>query len=155
MRKIIKESVLKVSPENETKSRVSRASPWILVVVVLALSLLTAVMPAASAGKLPASAAITSLNTACSGISVTGTGSYQAGIGRSDFVLIDTTKDPFTNLVDSKYFYYSQPRPKQVTESWSSTVPLTPGTQYRVFFHVWDNSGMLEALARTDFTCGS
>ena len=121
------------------------------------LLFLVATMPATAqaATKVETSAAIVSLTTSCSGISVTGTGSYQQGIGRVTFVLIDLTKDPYSNLVDSKYIYYSKPLPKQVTETWNSTVSLTPGTTYRVGFDIWDYAGWRVQLAldRRDFTC--
>ncbi len=125
----------------------------IIITAVLATFVL-AVMPTVQAANLQTSAAIIYLDPACSGISVTGTGTYQPGIGRSDFMLIDMTKDPFHNYVDSKNFYYSPPLPKQVTESWGSTVSLTPGTPYRVAFHIWDRTGLyVEAFAVQDFTC--
>src|SRR5205807_7683536 len=97
---------------------------------------MSALTPAAWAAKAPSSVAITALTPACAGISVTGTGSHGQGIGRAGFVLIGLTKDSFTNLVDSKYFYYSNPLPKQVTESWTSGVCLIAGSPYRVVFHI-------------------
>src|SRR5438552_6573563 len=125
------------SSERPTGVSTIRAGSVILVAALLALLAMSAITPAAWAAQVPSSAAITALTPACAGISVTGTGSNGQGIGRSDFVLIDMTKDPFTNLVDSKYFYYIMPLPKQVTESWTSGVSLIPGTPYRVFFHIW------------------
>lgn len=120
------------------------------------LLLLVATVPATvQAGKVQTSATIVSFTPSCSGISVTGTGSYQSGIGRATFVLIDLAKDPYSNLVGSKYIYYSKPLPKQVTETWNSTVFLTPGTTYRVGFDIWDYTGWRVQLAldRRDFTC--
>jgi len=129
-----------------------RAGSAIVVATLLGLLAVTAIMPTAWAAKVPTSARISPLSLACTGISVTGTGYHQQGIRSSDFTLIDTTKDPFTNLVDSKYFSYTNPLPKQVTESWTSGVPLTPGTAYRVFFHIWDTTGQYW-FAALDFTC--
>lgn len=126
-----------------------------LIIAMFALLMVPFARVAQVATKVETSAAIVSLTPSCSGISVTGTGSYQQGIGRTTFVLIDLTKDPYTSYVDSKYIYYSKPLPKQVTESWSSTVVLTPGTTYRVGFDIWDYTGWRVQLARDhrDFTC--
>ena len=140
------------SSERPTGGSTLRAGSVILVASLLALLAMSALTPAAWAAKAPSSVAITALTPACAGISVTGTGSNGQGIGRSDFVLIDLTKDSFTNLVDSKYFYYSKPLPKQITETWTSGVSLIPGTPYRVFFHIWDTTGHYW-FDRQDFSC--
>lgn len=101
------------------------------------------------------SAAITSLAPAQSGLAVAATGSYAEGIGRVDFVLADLTGDPPENVVDRKDVDYARP-PEQVTEAWDSSVPLTPELPYRVFFHVFDRTGVnLVAYDRRDFICES
>ncbi len=110
-------------------------------------------IPVSAEAVTTSSASISTLNPACSGISVTATGSNTTGIRETDFVLIDTTKDAYHNYVDSKYFAYSPPLPKTVTESWSSRVALAPGVPYAVAFHVWDRLGNLVAYDRKDFTC--
>ena len=119
-----------------------------------------AIMPATvqAATKVATSAAIVSLTPSCSGISITGTGSYQQGIGKVAFVLMDVSES-YPVIVDRKEFSYnSKPLPKQVTESWSSTLALTPGTPYRVVFQVWGKlapySGLsLVAYDGKNFTC--
>lgn len=111
--------------------------------------------PAAPAARTLASgsAAIKSLASTRSGISVAATGDYDPGIGRVDFVLIDLTGDPLTNVVERKDVDYSGP-PKHVAEAWTSSVALTLGAAYRVFFHVYDRTGVnLVAYDRCDFTC--
>lgn len=125
------------------------------------LLLLVATMPATvqAATKVETSAAIVSLSSACSGISITGTGSYQQGIGKVAFVLADVNDVNKVVVVDRKEFSYnSKLLPKQVTESWSSTFALTPGTPYRVVFQVWGKlapySGLsLVAYDGANFTC--
>jgi hypothetical protein len=98
------------------------------------------------------SAAITSLKSESSGLTVAATGSFEAGIGRVDFVLVDLTGDPLTNVVDRKDVDYTKP-PKQVAEAWQSSVALTAELSYRVFFHVYDRTGVnLVAYERRDFT---
>ncbi len=125
-----------------------------LSLVFMLLAFVPATMQASNASASTSGSATVSVTSgACSGISVSGIGSNTTGIARTDFTLIDTTKDPFHNLVDSKFFYYSPPLPKQVAESWSSTVPLTSGIDYAVAFHVWDRLGDLVAYARKDFYC--
>lgn len=127
------------------------------------LLLLVATMPTiVQAANVETSAAIVSLTPSCSGISVTGAGSYQQGIGKVAFVLADLSVSifyPSNPVVDRKEFSYnSKPLPKQVTESWSSTFALTPGTPYRVVFQVWGKlapySGLsLVAYDGANFTC--
>ena len=100
-----------------------------------------------------AGAAITSLAPTVAGLSVTATGEHEAGIGRVDFVLVDLTGDPFSDVVDRKDVDYARP-PRHVTDAWASSVVLTPGVAYRLFFHVYDRSGVnLVAYDRRDFTC--
>jgi hypothetical protein len=100
-------------------------------------------------------AAIASLVPARSGLQVAATGSYEEGIGRVDFVLVDLTSDPVENVVDRKDVDYAK-RPRQVAEAWQSSVALTPARPYRVFFHVYDRTGVsLVAYDRRDFTCES
>lgn len=99
------------------------------------------------------SAAITSLAPAQAGLAVAATGSYAEGIGRVDFVLVDLTGDPLENVVDRKDVDYAR-RPEQVTEAWDSSVQLTAELPYRVFFHVYDRTGVnLVAYDRRDFSC--
>lgn len=127
------------------------------------LLLLVATMPTSvqAATKVETSATIDSLTTSCSGISITGTGSYQQGISKVAFVLTDTdqVRNGGVTVVDRKEFSYnSKPLPKQVTESWSSTLALTPGTHYRVVFQVWGKQApytfpQLVAYDGVDFTC--
>jgi hypothetical protein len=127
---------------------------WLGILLLCLMATVPATVQAAT--KVETSAAIVSLTPSCSGISITGTGSHQEGIGRATFVLIDLTKDPTSSLVDSKDIYYSKPLPKQVTESWNSTVSLTPGTSYRVAFHIWAKTRpgpQLLASDLEDFTC--
>ncbi len=99
------------------------------------------------------SAAIASLVAARSGLAVAATGSYAEGVGRVDFVLVDLTGDPLENVVDRKDVDYAKP-PNQVAEAWDSSVALTVALPYRVFFHVYDRTGVnLVAYDRRDFTC--
>jgi hypothetical protein len=99
------------------------------------------------------SAAIASLVPAQSGLAAAATGSYEDGIGRVDFVLVDLTGDQLENVVDRKDVDYAKP-PKQVAEAWDSSVELTRELPYRVFFHVYDRTGVnLVAYDRRDFTC--
>ncbi len=115
--------------------------------------LVSASMPrAAWAGPVPTSAQIVSLTPSCSGISVTGNGSYQLGISRVTFSLADLTKDPFHSFVDSKEIDYSNPEPRQATATWNSTAVLTPGVSYGVGFQVW-NKGYIVAYTVQKFTC--
>jgi hypothetical protein len=98
------------------------------------------------------SAAIASLEPGTSGLAVAATGSFEAGIGRVDFVLVDLTGDPLTDVVDRKDVDYAKP-PKQVAEAWRSSVALTAELSYRVFFQVYDRTGVnLVAYDRRDFT---
>jgi len=84
-------------------------------------------------------------------VSLRASGSYEAGIGRVGFVLIDLGKELAANVVGSKIVDYSGSLPDRVSEEWTS-VPLTPGT-YRAFFHVYDRTGVnLVAYDRRDFT---
>lgn len=111
--------------------------------------------PAALGGRAVASgsAAIASLVPARSGLAVEATGSYEPGVGRVDFVLVDLTSDPRANVVDRKDVDYAK-APKQVVEAWKSGVELTAERPYRVFFHVYDRTGVnLVAYDRRDFTC--
>jgi hypothetical protein len=103
----------------------------------------------------PGSAAIASLVAAPSGLAVAATGSYAEGIGRVDFVLVDLTGDPLESVVDRKDVDYAKP-PKHVAEAWDSSVALAAELPYRVFFHVYDRTGVnLVAYDRRDFTCES
>jgi len=124
------------------------------------LFFLVATMPTiVQAANVETSAVIVSLTPACSGVSVTGTGSYQQGIAKVAFVLADVSNYSNPVVVDRKEFSYnSKPLPKQVTGSWSSTFALTPGTPYRVVFQVWGKlapySGLsLVAFDGSNFTC--
>lgn len=108
---------------------------------------------AIEAAALAAAAEINELVATTSGISVAAAGRHEAGIGRVDFLLVDLTKDVFANVVDRKDVDYSVP-PSGVDEAWSSSVPLAADIPYRLFFHVYDRSGVnLVAYERRDFTC--
>lgn len=111
---------------------------------------------AAVAGHASASgsAAITSLMPSRAGISVTATGDHEAGVGRVDFVLADLTSDPPANVIDRKDIDYAR-APRRVAEVWESTAALTAEHPYRVFFHVYDRTGVsLVAYDRRDFAVG-
>jgi hypothetical protein len=96
-------------------------------------------------------AAITQLAATDAGVSVDASASYDAGIGRVDFVLIDLTSDWLANVIDRKDVNLAKP-PKQVAESWTSSLPLVPELEYRVTFRVYDRSGVnLVAYDRRDF----
>src|SRR5438876_206543 len=98
-------------------------------------------------------ATITRLAPTIAGLSVAATGEHDAGIGRVDFVLVDLTSDSFSDVVDRKDVDFAR-SPTHVTDAWSSSVPLTPGIAYRLFFHVYDRSGVnLVAYDRCDFRC--
>ena len=57
------------------------------------------------------------------------------------------------DVVDRKDVDFAR-SPTHVTDAWSSSVPLTPGIAYRLFFHVYDRSGVnLVAYDRCDFRC--
>jgi len=98
-------------------------------------------------------AAITTLVPARTGLAMAATASHEDGIGRVDFVLIDLTGNPPANVVDRKDVDYAKP-PKELAEAWQSSVALTPERPYRVFFHVYDRTGVnLVAYDRRDFAC--
>jgi len=100
-----------------------------------------------------ATAAITGLSPASTGVSVAASADYDGGIGRVDFVLVDLAGDAFSDVVDRKDVDFAR-SPRHVTDAWASGVSLTPGLTYRVFFHVYDRSGVnLVAYDRRDFTC--
>lgn len=100
----------------------------------------------------PESAAELEYDADSTGISVRGTGLYGPGIGRVGFVLIDLGQEPPANVLDREDVEYAAPLPKRVTEAWRSAA-LTPGAPHRVFFHVYDRSGVnLVAYDRCDFT---
>ncbi|MFY9577977.1 MAG: hypothetical protein WAQ33_01500 [Gaiellaceae bacterium] len=99
-----------------------------------------------------AEAAITNLASTITGLTVTATAEYDAGIGRVGFVLVDLTSDPLSDVVDRKDVDFAR-SPSHVTDAWASPVSLMPGIAYRVFFHVYDRSGVnLVAYDRKDFT---
>ena len=133
---------------------------WLGILLLLLVATMPTIVQAAT--KVETSAAIVSFTPSCSGISITGTGSYQQGISKVAFVLADLSVSifyPSNPVVDRKEFSYnSKPLAKQVTESWSSTFALTPGTPYRVVFQVWGKlapySGLsLVAYDGKNFTC--
>jgi hypothetical protein len=100
----------------------------------------------------PGTATITSLTATSARLAVTATASYEPGIGRVAFVLVDLTGDPPANAVDRKDVEYAKP-PRQVAEAWDSSLELAPERPYRVFFHVYDGTGVnLVAYDRRDFT---
>ena len=130
---------------------------WLGILLLFLMATVPATAQAAT--KVETSAAIVSLTTSCSSISITGTGSYQQGIGKVAFVLADVS-NPYNAVIlyTKEFSYNSKPLPKQVTESWSSTLALTPGTPYRVVFQVWGKlapySGLsLVAYDGKNFTC--
>ena len=96
---------------------------------------------------------VTRLATDSSRLRVEATGSYESGIGRVGFVLVDLTMDSLSNVVDRKDADFAT-LPREVTDAWTSAAALAPGVPYRVFFHVYDRSGVnLVAYDRRDFTC--
>ncbi len=98
-------------------------------------------------------ATVTRLATDSWRLRVEATGSYESGIGRVGFVLVDLTKDPLSNVVDRKDAGFATP-PREVTDAWTPAAPLARGVPYRVFFHVYDRTGVnLVAYERRDFTC--
>jgi hypothetical protein len=109
--------------------------------------------PAAAApARNVGSVAITRLVPAPSGLATAATGCYEAGVGRVDFVLVDLAGDP-TDVVDRKDVEYAKP-PTRVGEAWESSVALTPERAYRLFVHVYDQTGVnLVAYDRRDFVC--
>ena len=130
---------------------------WLGILLLFLVATMPTIVQAAT--KVETSAAINSLTTSCSSISITGTGSYQQGIGKVAFVLADVS-NPYNAVIlyTKEFSYNSKPLPKQVTESWSSTLALTPGTPYRVVFQVWGKlapySGLsLVAYDGKNFTC--
>jgi hypothetical protein len=113
--------------------------------------------PSAVAGRAltAGSAAIARLVAARSGLAVTATGTYDDGIGHVDFVLIDLSGDVLDDVVDRKDVDYAKP-PKRIAEAWDSSVALQAQAPYRLFFHVYDRTGVnLVAYDRRDFTCES
>ena len=133
---------------------------WLGILLLLVVATVPATVQAAT--KIETSAVIVTLTPSCSGISITGTGSYQQGISKVAFVLADLSVSiyyPSNPVVDRKEFSYdSKPLPKQVTEGWSSTFALTPGTPYRVVFQVWGKQApytfpQLVAYEGVNFTC--
>jgi len=99
-------------------------------------------------------AAITSLAAEPSGVSITAETTYERGIGRVGFVLVDLGGAPDTGCLDRGDVDFSAPLPTHVREAWRSDVALLPGS-YRAFFHVYDRSGVnLVAYDRCDFSCG-
>jgi hypothetical protein len=82
----------------------------------------------------PETATITSLTATSAGLAVTATASYEPGIGRVAFVLVDLTGDPPANAVDRKDVDYAKP-PRQVAEARDSSVALTAELPYRVFLN--------------------
>ena len=104
----------------------------------------------------PSQASIVGLTHRSSQICVHASASYDDGIGRVDFVLIDLAGNALTNVVERKDVEFGTSLPKQVDEFWGSSAALSPDAQYRVFFHVYDRSGVnLVAYDRRDFTCAS
>jgi hypothetical protein len=98
-------------------------------------------------------AAITSLAVADEEISIGAAAEYAPGIGRVDFVLVDLTREAPANVVERTDIRYPVPLPEQVSASWTASAALAAGGTYRVFFHVYDRSGVnLVAYDRRDFT---
>lgn len=86
------------------------------------------------------------------GIWIAASGSCERGIGRVGFVLVDLEQELAASVVGGKVVDYSGSLPQRVSEEWT-TAALTPGTQYRAFFHVYDRTGVnLVAYDRRDFT---
>ena len=98
-----------------------------------------------------ASAEIAALAPTPCGLSATATGSYRAGIGRVDFVIVDLAGDAFDNVVDRKNVDYANP-PTRINEAWSPQIRLGSERVYRLLFHVYDATGVnLVAYASRDF----
>jgi len=99
-----------------------------------------------------AAATITNLGPAGGALAVAATAAYDDGIGRVDFVLVDLTQDPFEGPVDRKDVDFAR-TPRRVDDAWVGGAVLAAGVPYRVFFHVYDRSGVnLVAYDRRDFT---
>jgi len=97
-------------------------------------------------------ATIVELRLGQGSVSAAARGAHAAGIGRVDFVLVDLSRDPSTNVVDRKDVDYEQV-PTRVDEAWTFEAPLVRGAAYRAFFHVYDRTGVnLVAYDRRDFT---
>jgi hypothetical protein len=98
-------------------------------------------------------AAITHVAATTTGVSVAASAAYRPGIGRVDFLVVDLTSATVSDVVARKDADLAG-SPSRVTDAWSSSVPLKSGTAYRLFFHVYDRSGVnLVAYDRRDFTC--
>jgi len=99
-------------------------------------------------------AAITSLAVADEEISIGAAGEYAHGIGGVDFVVVDLARDAPANVVERTDVQYPAPLPERVSARWTASAALVSGVAYRVFFHVYDRSGVnLVAYDRRDFTC--
>jgi NAD(P)H-dependent flavin oxidoreductase YrpB (nitropropane dioxygenase family) len=87
------------------------------------------------------------------GVSVAARADYRGGIGRVAFVIVDLASDALA-VVERKDV--ELPRlPQHVYERWAARATLDAGRTYRLFFHVYDRSGVnLVAYARRDITCG-
>lgn len=97
-------------------------------------------------------ATITSCTSNRSAVTIAAAGDYEPGIGRVGFVLIDLGEDAPANVVDREDVDYCTSLPTRVSEEWTS-VALIAETPYRVFFHVYDRTGVnLVAYDRRDFT---
>jgi hypothetical protein len=108
------------------------------------------VEPTAGTGR----ARIESVEESAKGASFSAIGTFAAGIGRVDFLLVDLGNDQSPKVVDRRDVHYSVPLPNEVSETWRSVATLAPGATYRAFFHVYDRSGTnLVAYDRSDFTC--
>jgi hypothetical protein len=100
-------------------------------------------------------AGIDELLATSAGIAVVASARHDDGIGHVDFLLVDLTKDVVASVVDRKDIGFAVP-PPAVREAWRSAVALELGSSYRLFFHVYDKSGVsLVAYDRRDFTCES
>jgi len=113
----------------------------------------TAVSEVGSAGG-TGSARIMGVAEGRKGTRVSATGTFGAGIGRVDFVLVDLASEQPATVMDRLDVDYAPPLLKEVSETWTTSASLAPGRTYRAFFHVYDRSGTnLVAYDRRDFTC--
>src|SRR5438445_5244620 len=83
------------------------------------------------------SARLVSAEDGAEGTSFAAIGSFRAGIGQVDFVLVDLGNDRPGEAVDRRDIQYAAPLPNQVSEAWTPAAPLAPGGTYRVVFHVY------------------
>lgn len=97
-------------------------------------------------------ASITDVSVGESGIAVGAEGEYAPGIGRVGFVLLDLSQRAPANVVELTDVQYPLPLPEHAGANWTSSAALVSGVAYRLFFHVYDRTGVnLVAYDRRDF----